>query len=113
MYDDQYLYMFLRWPDDVASYKRQPFIKKEDGSWRKSAAKPLPADGEDWTTYMGKAFNEEAPGLSGPAATGLPEVGRITCCQPEGPGASGFGALSCAAIADWARHQPRFSDVTT
>lgn len=63
VYDDQYLYMFLRWPDDAASYKRQPFIKQEDGSWRKARAKPLPADGDDWTTYMGKAFNEEGAGM--------------------------------------------------
>ncbi|MEP7381231.1 MAG: ethylbenzene dehydrogenase-related protein [Gemmatimonadota bacterium] len=63
LYDDQYIYLFLKWPDDVASYKRQPFMKQDDGTWRKMPAKPLPVDGSDWDTYMGKAFNEEARGL--------------------------------------------------
>jgi len=63
MYDDTYIYLLLKWPDDVASYKRQPFQKQDDGSWRKLPAKPLPDDGMDWNTYMGKAFNEEALGL--------------------------------------------------
>lgn len=61
LYDTQNLYLFLRWSDDVASYRRQPFVKQEDGTWRKSAAKPLPLDGIDWAAYMGQAFDEEGP----------------------------------------------------
>jgi hypothetical protein len=60
LYDAQYLYMFIKWADDAASYTRQPFQKQDDGTWRKTSAKPLPVDGTDWAGYMGKAFNEEA-----------------------------------------------------
>jgi Ethylbenzene dehydrogenase len=63
LYDDTYVYFFLKWKDDVASYVRNPFQKQEDGTWRKMPAKPLPADGTDWVSYMGKAFNEEATGF--------------------------------------------------
>ncbi|MBV5325758.1 MAG: hypothetical protein J0626_11150, partial [Rhodospirillaceae bacterium] len=63
MYDATNLYLLLQWTDDVASTKRQPFIKDTAGTWKKAAAKALPADGTDWTAYMGKAFNEEGAGL--------------------------------------------------
>jgi Ethylbenzene dehydrogenase len=63
LYDATNLYLLLQWTDDVASTKRQPFMKDTAGTWRKAAAKPLPADGTDWIAYMGKAFNEEGPGL--------------------------------------------------
>lgn len=66
MYDDGYLYMLLRWKDNQASYRRQPWVKNADGSWAVSAAKPAPENGvDDWQTYMAKhggtAFNSEAP----------------------------------------------------
>jgi hypothetical protein len=62
LYDDTYVYFFLKWKDDAASYIRNPFMKQVDGAWRKMPAKPLPADGTTWAAFMGKAFNEEAAG---------------------------------------------------
>jgi hypothetical protein len=65
MYDDQYLYMYFRWHDARASYRRQPWIKNADGTWSVAPAKPAPADGTDWAAYMaahgGAAFDREAP----------------------------------------------------
>lgn len=63
LYDANNLYLLIRWSDDAASVKRQPFVKDTAGNWYKAAAKPLPSDGIDWATYMGKAFNEEGPGI--------------------------------------------------
>lgn len=64
MYDDGYLYMYLRWYDNQASYRRNPWIKAADGTWAVAAAKPAPINGEDWGEYMarygGAAFNPEA-----------------------------------------------------
>lgn len=61
-YDDTFLYVLVVWDDDKASTRRQPWIKKADGSWQTLAAKsPLPDVGIDWTAYMGAAFNEEDP----------------------------------------------------
>lgn len=64
LYDANNLYLLVRWTDDAASDKRQPFVKDTAGNWSKLAAKPLPADGSDWTAYMGKAFNEEGVGIN-------------------------------------------------
>jgi hypothetical protein len=65
MYDDGYLYMYLRWNDNEASFRRQPWIKGSNGSWAVADAKPAPVNGEDWQAYMarfgGPAFNREAP----------------------------------------------------
>lgn len=63
LYDNTYVYMLVKWQDDVASYKRQPFMKQADGTWKKTAAKPLPKDGEDWASYMGAGFDEEGPAM--------------------------------------------------
>jgi Ethylbenzene dehydrogenase len=64
MYDDGYLYMYLRWYDAQPSLRRQPWIKNADGSWSVAAAKPSPVNGEDWGDYMarygGAAFDREA-----------------------------------------------------
>lgn len=64
MYDEGYLYMYIRWRDDAASFQRQPWIKNADGSWSVAAAKPSPVNGEDWAQYMarngGAAFDNEA-----------------------------------------------------
>lgn len=65
MYDDNYLYMYVRWDDKEASYVRTPWLKNADGSWSVSPAKPAPATGNDWAAYMasrgGANFNPEAP----------------------------------------------------
>ncbi|MGH7696036.1 MAG: ethylbenzene dehydrogenase-related protein, partial [Gemmatimonadaceae bacterium] len=63
LYDATYLYMIVRWTDDKASYTRQPFVKRADGTWKKASAKPLPTDGSDWTKYMGTTFDEEGPAI--------------------------------------------------
>jgi mono/diheme cytochrome c family protein len=63
LYDNTYLYVLVKWQDDAASYKRQPFVKNADGSWGKSAAKPLPADGVEWASYMSQGFDEEGPSM--------------------------------------------------
>jgi Ethylbenzene dehydrogenase len=64
MYDEGYLYMYLRWYDAEGSYRRQPWVKNGDGSWSVTAAKPAPINGEDWQDYMarygGAAFDREA-----------------------------------------------------
>lgn len=64
LYDDGYLYMYLRWYDNETSYRRQPWIKNADGSWSVTTAKPAPVNGENWQAYMarygGAAFNPEA-----------------------------------------------------
>jgi len=65
MYDDGYLYMLLRWTDNEASYRRNPWIKNVDGTWSVAAAKPAPTNGQNWQQYMaargGLSFNPEAP----------------------------------------------------
>lgn len=65
MYDNGYVYMMLRWTDNEASFRRQPWIKNADGSWSVTAAKPAPTDGQTWQQYMaargGVNFNREAP----------------------------------------------------
>lgn len=65
LYDDNYLYMYVRWHDNQASYRRQPWIRRADGTWAVAAAKPAPVDGQDWAAYMaahgGAAFDREAP----------------------------------------------------
>lgn len=65
LYDDNYLYMYFRWHDTEASYRRQPWVKRADGTWAVAAAKPAPVDGTDWAAYMaahgGAAFDREAP----------------------------------------------------
>ncbi|MEO6602374.1 MAG: hypothetical protein ABIQ16_21010, partial [Polyangiaceae bacterium] len=66
MYDEGYLYMLLKWKDNQASYRRQPWVKNADGTWAVSAAKPAPENGvDDWQTYIAKrggaAFNNEGP----------------------------------------------------
>ena len=61
MYDNTYLYMLVKWQDDVASYKRQPFLKQSAATWIKTAAKPTPTDGADWAGYMTAGFDEEGP----------------------------------------------------
>lgn len=64
MYDDSYLYMLLKYKDNEASYRRNPWIKKADGTWAVAPAKPAPENGvDDWATYMAKrgaAFDPEA-----------------------------------------------------
>lgn len=61
-YDDTYLYMLLVWDDDKASVRRQPWIKRPDGTWGTVPAKStLPADGMSWLTYMAAHPNEEDP----------------------------------------------------
>ncbi len=63
MYDDGYLYLYLRWYDNQASYRRNPWVKAADGSWAVAASKPAPINGENWGAYMarngGAAFNPE------------------------------------------------------
>lgn len=65
MYDESYLYMYLRWSDNEASYRRTPWIKNADGSWTQQLAKPNPVDGTTWQAYIaangGAAFDREAP----------------------------------------------------
>lgn len=63
LYDNTYLYLLIKWTDDAASYKRQPFQKLANGTWTKTAAKPLPVDGQNWASYMGAAFDEEGPAM--------------------------------------------------
>lgn len=59
-YDDTYLYLLLVWDDDRASTRRQPWIKRADGTWATVAAKsPLPADGMSWLDYIKNHPNEE------------------------------------------------------
>lgn len=61
-YDASYLYMLVTWNDDRASFRRQPWVKQSDGSWKTLAAKaPVPAIGSTWGQYMGTSFNEEDP----------------------------------------------------
>lgn len=64
MYDEGYLYLYLRWYDNQASFRRQPWVKAADGTWSVSAAKPTPVNGEDWQDYMarygGAGFDREA-----------------------------------------------------
>lgn len=64
MYDEGYLYLYLRWYDNEASFRRQPWIKNTDGSWSVAAAKPAPVNGENWQAYMarygGANFDREA-----------------------------------------------------
>lgn len=61
-YDATYLYMVVVWDDDRASARRQPWVKKADGSWATIAAKsPAPTAGMTWSEYMGSPFNEEDP----------------------------------------------------
>lgn len=59
-YDDEYLYVLARWFDDAESVRRSPWVKLEDGTWTARSPKPTPADGVDWTEYMGATFEEEA-----------------------------------------------------
>jgi len=60
VYDDTYLYLRVRWADDQASIRRQPWVKQADGTWRALPAKtPLPDPGMTWAQYMGQSFNEE------------------------------------------------------
>lgn len=65
MYDDNYVYMHLRWRDNEASYRRNPWVKNANGTWSVSPAKPRPTDGTDWAAYMaargGASFDPEAP----------------------------------------------------
>ena len=61
-YDDTYLYMLIVWDDDMASVRRQPWVKQADGTWSSLAAKlPVPDPGVTWGEYKGAAFNEEDP----------------------------------------------------
>lgn len=64
MYDAGYVYMMLRWTDNEASYRRNPWIKNLDGTWSVAAAKPAPTNGQTWQQYMaargGVNFNPEA-----------------------------------------------------
>ena len=60
-YDDEFLYILARWFDDEASYRRAPWVKQDDGTWKAMSAKAAPLDGNDWQTYMGANFDEEAP----------------------------------------------------
>lgn len=64
MYDEGYLYLYLRWYDNEASFRRNPWIKNADGSWSVAAAKPAPVNGENWAAYMtrngGANFDREA-----------------------------------------------------
>lgn len=62
-YDDEYLYILARWVDDEASYRRDPWVKQADGTWKAMSAKPRPEDGIGWQTYMGASFDEEGPTL--------------------------------------------------
>ncbi|MBA3889405.1 MAG: hypothetical protein H0X64_02645 [Gemmatimonadaceae bacterium] len=67
LYDDHYLYIYLRWTDNQASFKRQPWIRRDDGTWLAQAAKPTPAAETEWNAYMaanapaGGRFDPEAP----------------------------------------------------
>lgn len=65
LYDDNYLYLYFRWHDREASYRRVPWVKNADGTWSTQPAKPRPTDGTDWAQYMaargGAAFDPEAP----------------------------------------------------
>lgn len=92
LYDNTYLYMLVKWEDDAASYKRQPFQKLADGSWKKTAAKPLPKDGEDWASYMGASFDEEGPSI-------MYEDKLALAWNTYGAGTSpGFEQDGCAAL---------------
>jgi hypothetical protein len=96
MYDDGYLYMLLKWKDNQASYRRNPWVKKADGTWAVSAAKPAPENGDDWATYMtkhgGAAFDNEAAEYmyedkvaliwnTYAAATTVPEFETVGCAS--------------------------------
>ncbi len=97
MYDDGYLYMLLKWKDNQASYRRQPWVKNADGTWAVSAAKPAPENGvDDWASYMAKrggaAFNNEATEFmyedkvamiwnTYAAATTVPEFETVGCAS--------------------------------
>lgn len=62
LYDDTYLYLMVVWGDDVASERRQPWVKQPDGTWLSLPAKtPAPADGTEWSDYMGARHTEEDP----------------------------------------------------
>lgn len=61
-YDDTYIYLLLVWDDDKASIRRQPWIKRSDGTWTTVPAKsPLPADGMSWADYIKEHPDEEDP----------------------------------------------------
>jgi hypothetical protein len=62
VYDDQYAYFMLRWYDNAASAKRQPWVKQSDGTWKTVSAKSQPYPRWTWVEYMGgSSFDEEAP----------------------------------------------------
>lgn len=62
VYDDQYAYFTLRWYDEMASEKRQPWVKQSDGTWKTASAKPAPYPRWTWVEYMGgSSFDEEGP----------------------------------------------------
>ncbi|MFN2317818.1 MAG: ethylbenzene dehydrogenase-related protein [Gemmatimonadales bacterium] len=61
-YDDTYLYMLIVWDDDKASARRQPWIKRSDGTWATLPAKSaLPTNGMSWIDYIKGYPNEEDP----------------------------------------------------
>ncbi|WP_415888674.1 ethylbenzene dehydrogenase-related protein [Neptuniibacter sp. SY11_33] len=52
MYDDEYLYMHVRWNDPTLSLERFPWVKQDDGSWKQ--LKNLDSTGHGNTYYEDK-----------------------------------------------------------
>lgn len=61
-YDDEFVYLVLRWPDDAPSEKRQPWMKQNDGTWKAMSAKPTPFPTWSWADYMGGTGHFDAEG---------------------------------------------------
>jgi hypothetical protein len=57
VYDVEYVYFALKWKDDQASEKREPWVKQANGTWLVAHAKPTPFDGWAWPI----AIDAEAP----------------------------------------------------
>lgn len=91
-YDDEHLYILLRWFDRAASIKRDPWLKLTDGSWIALPAKPTPPAGMDWATFMGENFDPEGSQFH------YEDKASIIWNTYDGTTIAGFDEAGCAVL---------------
>ena len=90
LYDDQYVYFLITYKDPTKSLERFPWVKQEDGSWKKMANKD--STGHDNTYYEDKFamwWNISAKGFE--------EEGCMIACHLDQPGDKSAGRKYTAA----------------
>ena len=90
LYDDQYVYFLITYKDPTKSLERFPWVKQEDGSWKKMANKD--STGHDNTYYEDKFamwWNISTKGFE--------EEGCMIACHLDQPGDKSAGRKYTAA----------------